>query len=695
MGIVRLKPSCKDYIWGGRRLIEEYGKRYDGDILAECWELSCHPAGPSVVDSGPCAGMTLPEYIQKLGKDALGSNCRRFKDFPILIKFIDAKDNLSIQVHPDNRYALQHEGQYGKTEMWYVMDAGPEAFLYYGFKKEISREEFARRIQEDTLLEVLNAVPVHKGDVLFIEAGTIHAIGKDILIAEIQQNSNVTYRVYDYGRVGKDGKKRDLHIEKALAVTNRTPIIKNSGSYPHVADCDYFTVDHVTLDGRMMKTLEGTVSEESFASILVLDGEGTITCRGGSSAVNVAPDGREEAPATEGLTASRGRAAAAGTALSDREESLPYRKGDSLFLTAGSGEYRIEGRIDALITRIREKSAPVRIGIEIGGTHTRIGLVDIHQKLITDLVMPTDPERGAQSVAEEIAARTQQLLDETGICVDQCVGVGVGVAGTVDRINGIVRYSNNIRWENVNLAELFGRLFPIPVRVANNADCAALGELVAGAGKECQDLVLLTLGTGVGSGIILDGEIYEGGRVGGAELGHMVIVENGEPCSCGRKGCLEAYVSAGALKREAARAKIRMLEQDAEKSAVESFKQATRKATTLGTEALVGCADSSLDGSELTAESVFAAAAAGDAAMQAVVDAYVRRLGIGIVNIINIFRPQTVLLGGTLSAQMEPLLKPLKEIAARNCFGGEEGELPDIAIAALGEKAGMIGAANL
>ena len=141
------------------------------------------------------------------------------------------------------------------------MDAGKNAYLYYGFKREVSKEEFARRIREDTLLEVLNAVPVQKGDVLFIESGTIHAIGKDILIAEIQQNLNVTYRVYDYGRVGKDGKKRDLHIEKALAVTNRVPIIKDKSSYPHVADCDYFTVDKLNLDGNVMKRMEKILAD--------------------------------------------------------------------------------------------------------------------------------------------------------------------------------------------------------------------------------------------------------------------------------------------------------------------------------------------------------------------------------------------------------------------------------------------------
>lgn len=297
MSILKLKPSCKDYLWGGHRLVDEYGKDYTGEVLAETWELSCHPDGPSVIGNGRYEGKTLQEYINEEGKGVLGTHCRRFKEFPILTKFIDARDNLSIQVHPDNRFALKNEGQYGKTEMWYVMDAGKDAFLYYGFKTEISKEEFAERIEKDTLLEVLNAVPVQKGDVLFIESGTIHAIGKDILIAEIQQNSNVTYRVYDYGRVGKDGKKRDLHIEKALAVTNRIPIIKDNSSYPHVADCDYFTVDKLNLDGKVMQRMEGKVLDESFASVLILDGEGTI---------------------------------------SDQEELLPYKKGDSFFCQLGA-----------------------------------------------------------------------------------------------------------------------------------------------------------------------------------------------------------------------------------------------------------------------------------------------------------------------------------------------------------------------
>lgn len=616
MSILKLKPSCKDYLWGGHRLVEEYGKEYDGDVLAETWELSCHPDGPSMITNGKYAGKTLRQYIEEEGKEVLGTHCRRFRDFPILTKFIDARDNLSIQVHPDNRYALKNEGQYGKTEMWYVIDAGEDAFLYYGFKKEISKEEFSRRIQEDTLLEVLNAVPVQKGDVLFIESGTIHAIGKDILIAEIQQNSNVTYRVYDYGRLGKDGKKRDLHIEKALAVTNRVPIVRDKSSYPHVADCDYFTVDKLNLDGEVMNKMEGKVSDASFASILMLDGAGTISNQG---------------------------------------ETLEFKKGDSFFVSAGSGNYQIEGSCDALITTIRAKAAPVRIGIDIGGTNTKIGLVDVHQKLIAQTTIATDSKRPAKEIIKEIGQRALKLLEEQGIEIEQCVGAGIGVPGTVDRKNGVVRYSNNLRWEQIELVKEMGNYLPIPIQIANDADCAALGEAVAGAGKGCRDLIMLTLGTGVGGGIILDGEIYEGKGIGGSELGHMVIVENGEQCTCGRKGCLEAYASATALKRDALRR--------------------TEK--------------------EMTPEEIFKAAAEQDEILSDVVHDYVRRLGVGIVNIVNIFRPQLVLLGGGISVQGEVLLAPIRRMIEKGCFGGEKGDLPEIEVAVLGNKAGMIGAASL
>lgn len=608
MGILKLIPACKDYIWGGRRLADEYGIPCDKEILAEAWVLSCHPDGPSVIANGQNKGKTLSEYLQETGQQALGTHCRRFRDFPILVKFIDAKQNLSVQVHPGNRYALSQEHQYGKTEMWYVMDAEPNAFLYYGFKREISREEFARRIQEDTLLDVLNAVPVQKGDVLFIESGTIHAIGAGILIAEIQQNSNVTYRVYDYGRVGKDGKKRDLHIEKALAVTNRVPILRSGKSYPHVADCDYFTVDKLNLDGNVMRKVEGVVNQTSFVSILIMNGAGTITCDG---------------------------------------ETVDYRKGDSFFLPAGSGSYTVEGSCDALITTIREKTGMVRAGIDIGGRFTKVGLVEEGQQFSAYQEIPFNAESPEQAI-RDAGNLVLTLLEENHIDLDLCANAGVGVAGIVE--DGVVKYSNNLGWKNVPVAEILAQQLPIPIHVANNADCAVLGEMAAGAAKGCDDVLLLTIGRGVGSGLVHNGQLYDG-----AEFGHMVIEDGGRVCSCGRRGCWEAYVSGTALRKETAETLGRPMEW----------------------------------------EELWKAASEGSVPAKALAGSYIRRLGTGVVNLVNILHPKTVVIGGNLAAFGETWLEPLQRSVQNKSFGGENSAMPEIKAGILGRKAGTLGAANL
>ena len=308
METIKLTPACKDYLWGGEKLRQDYGIQSQLHPLAEAWVLSCHPDGPSVVATGPLAGKTLPEYIQEKGPGCLGADCEKFTDFPILAKFIDAKGDLSIQVHPSNEYALAHEHQFGKTEMWYVLDCEPGATLYYGFQHQISREEFQQRIQDNTLTEVLNAVPVEKGDLFFIPAGTLHAIRKGIVVAEIQQNSNMTYRIYDSGRVGADGKPRQLHIQQALEVTQRTPPQPDPDFHGHLAQCPYFTVD--VMDGRF--TLD--CGPESFVSVLVLEGTG---------------------------------------ALWEGDESMSLRKGESLFIPAGAGQCRLEGDgLKCLVTRV-------------------------------------------------------------------------------------------------------------------------------------------------------------------------------------------------------------------------------------------------------------------------------------------------------------------------------------------------------
>lgn len=273
----KLYPAFQDYLWGGTNLKKTY-PACDMSPIAEAWVLSCHKDGNSVLCESTT---TLADWV-KQNPDSVGEKGKSFPFFPILIKLIDAEKSLSVQVHPDDEYAMKHENSFGKTEMWYVLDCKPGATLYYGFEEEISKEEFARRIENNTLTEVLKAVPVHKGDVFFIPAGTIHAIGEGMLIAEIQQNSNTTYRVYDYGRVGADGKPRALHVDKALDVTELKPAPVYENDDPDMlADCDYFWVK------RLQKPCTATVTDESFQSLLVVDGSASLTYAGGTMELNL------------------------------------------------------------------------------------------------------------------------------------------------------------------------------------------------------------------------------------------------------------------------------------------------------------------------------------------------------------------------------------------------------------------------
>lgn len=320
MALIRLTPAFKDYLWGGTKLKENYNKNTDLDIVAESWELSTHKDGQSVVDSGNDKGMLFGDYLEKAGKEVLGTKGAAFEFFPMLIKFIDALDNLSIQVHPDNEYALRVEKEYGKTEMWYILDAEEGACLYYGTNTEITKEEFREKIENDTILDVLKKVPVHKGDVFFIEAGTIHAIGAGIMICEIQQNSNSTYRVYDFGRVGKDGKPRELHIEKAIDVSNLKPLtsdFKPCGEWidnktyksAMMATCEYFT----TYVYEVKSECSVQVNEDSFASFVVVDGEGSIE---------------------------------------SADTMLSLRKGDSFFADANTGKVTIKGNCRFILSKV-------------------------------------------------------------------------------------------------------------------------------------------------------------------------------------------------------------------------------------------------------------------------------------------------------------------------------------------------------
>lgn len=304
---VRLLPAFKDYLWGGTRLKTDYFKKTDLNPVAESWELSAHKDGESIIASGADCGLSFGEYIRK--NDVLGKNAAAFDFFPILIKFIDAKDNLSVQVHPDDEYAMKNNGEYGKTEMWYIMDCEEGAYLYFGFNRTVTKEELLKRISENTLLEVLNKVPVKAGDVFFIKSGTVHAIGKGIMICEIQQSSNTTYRVYDYNRRDKDGNTRPLHIDRAVEVADLTP--PENVSFPDgvLAKCKYFTVEKHKVSDRY----EMYVDESCFKSIIVLSGAGELKSEG---------------------------------------SVLDFKKGDSLFLPADCGKVEILGECEIIVSYV-------------------------------------------------------------------------------------------------------------------------------------------------------------------------------------------------------------------------------------------------------------------------------------------------------------------------------------------------------
>ena len=312
---IKVQPIFKEIIWGGNRLKTDYNKVSDLNNIAESWELTVRDDGMNTIVGGEFDGLTMQEYIDKNGFSVVTS--KELDRFPLLIKFIDAEDNLSIQVHPDDEYGMKTANSLGKTEMWYIIDAKPGAKLVYGLKKGCTVDTLREAIENGSVEEQLNFVDVKKGDVFFIPSGLVHAIGAGILLAEIQQNSNITYRVYDYNRLGKDGKPRELHVKDALnVIVNRTDdeidkirFSTNAKNDNTLASCEYFNVEKHFIDGD----LEFSTNAESFNSILCLDGNGKIEYNG---------------------------------------ESFSLVKGDSYFIPAGLGKYTVSGKVEIIVSRI-------------------------------------------------------------------------------------------------------------------------------------------------------------------------------------------------------------------------------------------------------------------------------------------------------------------------------------------------------
>ncbi|MBR5969170.1 MAG: mannose-6-phosphate isomerase, class I [Lachnospiraceae bacterium] len=313
-----LKPAYQHYLWGGMRLPELFGKSADRLPLAESWECSTHPDGETTVASGLFDGMTLAEVL-RANPAFLGQKFKGQTDLPVLVKLIDAEKDLSIQVHPTDEYAAEHEnGQRGKTEMWYVLEAAEGAELIVGFRKECTKEVLRAHARDGTLEDVLCRVPVKKGEAYFIEAGTVHAICAGCLVAEIQQSSNLTYRLYDYNRRDAEGNLRPLHLDKALAVADchttdpaRVRVFEDKGSAEAslpVAACKYFHVYLWNLSSPDAQDMR-IPSTDSFAALLCIEGEGR---------------------------------------LETEEAELPLKKGDCVFVPAENSAVTLTGKLKLL-----------------------------------------------------------------------------------------------------------------------------------------------------------------------------------------------------------------------------------------------------------------------------------------------------------------------------------------------------------
>ena len=308
------------------------------------------------------------------------------------------------------------------------------------------------------------------------------------------------------------------------------------------------------------------------------------------------------------------------------------------------------------------------IGIDLGGTNIAAGLVNESGKIIMHKSIPTLKERAPEAIAQDMIELCKGIMVENNLTEKDIYSVGIGTPGFIDSEQGIIIYANNISFNNFPMGQIMKEAIGLPVYVGNDADCAALGEVTSGIAKGCKNAIILTLGTGVGGGLVINERIFSGSFPGGGELGHQVIIQDGKYCTCGRNGCLEAYASATALI------------DDAKEVATANPDSILNK--------LVGG-----DLSRMNAKIPFDAAQQGDMVGQELVTAYIGYLATGIVNLINIFKPEMIVLGGGVSKQKEKLIEPLVEMVKKEVYAGDFRTKIDVAL--LGNDAGIIGAAML
>ncbi|MEG1805622.1 MAG: ROK family protein, partial [Clostridia bacterium] len=497
--------------------------------------------------------------------------------------------------------------------------------------KDLDKETFEKSMQDGSILEHLNKVFVKVGETYFVPSGTIHAICKGITIYEIQQNSNLTYRLFDFMRKDKNGNYRELHLKKAVDVSNLKKmdskpletVVKDistndvTATEEILSTCKYFSSTKYTFDGK----LEINNSPSTFKALTFVCGEGEI-------------------------------------------ESKKFVKGDTYIIKASTGKTNIKGKGEFLMAQVNK----FYLSLDLGGTMIKGGIIDDEGKLIVKESIDTGCDGGYQNVEKNIVKLSNILLEKSGMTFDDMTAMGIGIPGMINAKGGIVTYANNLGWEGVHIVEDLKKEINLPIFISNDANVAALGEIIYGTGGGVPDAVMITLGTGVGSGIVANGELVEGYNSAGGEFGHTTLIMGGEHCTCGRKGCVEAYVSATALIRDTKRALMKNLHSK------------------------MWSAIRSLD--EVTAKLPFDFWDTDETA-KALIEQYIAYLGESLANIGNIFRPNKIILGGGISYQGEKLTKPVQEYVNKTIYAGGRGADVEIVVAKLKNDAGIFGACAL
>lgn len=308
------------------------------------------------------------------------------------------------------------------------------------------------------------------------------------------------------------------------------------------------------------------------------------------------------------------------------------------------------------------------LGIDVGGTNISAGVVDTEGNMIAKLSTPTMNGRNSADILDDMASLCFRLCEEQNIDMEDIHSIGIGLPGSMDKKKGILKYANNLNFDHINVVKEMKTRTSLPVYIENDANCAAIGENTCGASKGEKNVIYITLGTGVGAGIIIDGKIFDGSFGGGGEAGHMVIVAEGEECSCGRKGCWEAYASASALRREGRIAAAKYPNSE-----------------------IYNIVDGNIK--LIDAKTVFDADDLGDKVAHEIIERYIKYVAVGIVNLVNIFQPQSVVIGGGICAQGDKVIEPIRKILKNKVYGG--ATKTKISVATLGNDAGIVGAAML